>query len=363
MDLVSDGVNDDRLYVVERSGRIRILDLTTRQLLPGNFLDVSSQIVCCGEIGLLGLTFHPDFATNGYFYVNYTSPPRAGIDPLRNRTWNNLTHIARFTASSATATSVSTATEQDVILVDQPFGNHNAGDLAFGPDGYLYVPLGDGGSGNDPQNRAQNDGLLLGKLLRLDVDNPSGGNNYGIPADNPFVGNPSVLDEIYAIGLRNPWRIAFDRTNGDLYIADVGQGDWEEVNFQAGGTAGGQNYGWKPCEGSFQRGSTTIPCNNANFTDPILEYGHDGDTGGFSITGGFVYRGQHAQGLLGYYLAADYVSNNLFLTRQISPGVFSPTVIQNTADSNVPNLSSISTFGEDNFGNLYVGSLGGDRDL
>ena len=362
VDLTNDGVNPERLYVVERSGRIRIIDLTTRQI-TATLLDISGQIECCGETGLLGLTFHPDFANNGYFYVNYTAPLRPNPDgtsaPNNQGNLVATTTIERYTMSSPTATSVVANSGLVILEVDQPYGNHNAGDLVFGPDGLLYIPLGDGGSGNDPENRSQDNSTYLGKLLRIDVDNPSGGRNYGIPPGNPFVGDANVLDEIFATGLRNPFRASFDRATGDFYTADVGQNAWEEVDFIPAGSPGGQNFGWKPCEGDHPRGNTgATPCPNPAFTDPIFEYDRNA---GRSITGGFVYNGQHADDLVGYYVCADFVTANFFVFRRNPDGSITNAPTVNGGASDTPGVGSVSTFGEDLAGNLYVANLSSGR--
>jgi hypothetical protein len=280
---------DDRLFVVEKGGRIKILnpDTTVNTEL---FLNITSQVSTGGEQGLLGLAFHPDYATNGYFYVNYTKP-------------NGDTQISRFTVDPIDPNIADPTSELPIIGYAQPFSNHNGGGIAFGLDGYLYIAAGDGGSGGDPGNRAQNTTLLLGKLLRIDVDNPSGGNNYGIPADNPFEGSIVDAEEIWAYGLRNPWRFSFDSENGDLWIGDVGQGSIEEIN-KVAVTAGGLNYGWRCYEGSQPYNTTGCPPME-DLTFPIAEYTHDG--GNCSITGGYVYHGIYTN-IQGLYFFADYCS-------------------------------------------------------
>ena len=232
VDIVHAG--DNRLFIVEQNnGRIRIMD-QDGNINPTNFLDIGSRVgSTANEQGLLGLAFHPNYASNGYFYVNYTAT-------------NGNTNISRFTVSANP--DVANANSEVILLtVSQPYNNHNGGGIKFGPDGYLYIGMGDGGSGGDPGNRAQNTTNLLGKMLRIDVD---GGSPYSIPVDNPFVNNGSVSNEIWAIGVRNPWRFSFDRQTGDLWIADVGQGDWEEINMQPAASNGGENYGWRCYEGN-----------------------------------------------------------------------------------------------------------------
>ncbi len=275
--------------MVEQGGRIKIIqgDGTVN---PVPYLDISSIISSGNERGLLGLAFHPDYANNGYFYVNYTKP-------------NGDTQVSRFSVDSGNPDLADENSELPIIGYTQPFSNHNGGNLAFGPDGYLYISSGDGGSGGDPGNRAQNINLLLGKLLRIDVDNPSGGNNYGIPVGNPFVGNPNAREEIWAYGLRNPWRFSFDFTENNLWIADVGQNNWEEINRVAASEAG-LNYGWRCYEGNHPFNTDNCPP-QSELTFPIAEYSH---ANGCSITGGYVYRGTVYSDIAGFYFFADYCS-------------------------------------------------------
>jgi glucose/arabinose dehydrogenase len=336
-----------RLFIVNQSGIIRIFDLNTNTLLPTEFLNITGPVLFGGERGLLGLAFHPDFQNNGYFYVDYIDDPSGD------------THISRFTAADpASNATVDPATELLLLTIDQPSGasftNHKGGDLNFGPDGYLYIAVGDGGSGGDPGNRAQNPQDLLGKILRIDVDNPGSGNNYGIPPSNPFAGTQSPTDyrdEIWALGVRNPWRFSFDRSTGDMYIADVGQGAWEEVDFQAAGSAGGVNYGWRCYEGNhtYDLSGGCLPMGNYMF--PVFEYDH-GANGGQSITGGFVYRGTDVPSLVGWYVLSDYVSGNFWLLRKNGAtweSDFQPDV----------RASNITSFGEDDDGELYAARLSG----
>lgn len=334
VDLTGAGDGSERLFITEKDGRIRVYDQATATVQAANFLDITDRVTANGERGLLGLAFHPDFATNGCFFVNYTTVARNGLS-------TGTTVIARYKAAPG-ATTVDPATELVLLSIPQPFSNHNAGDLAFGPDGYLYIPTGDGGGGGDPRNNSQNPRSLLGKMLRIDVDNQDAGLNYAIPATNPFVGDTSVLDEIWAIGLRNPWRISFDRSTGALWIGDVGQGQREEVNFQPAGSAGGQNYGWDCREGLIDYDENSDPSSPlcatvGTLTEPVFDYTRSSTTGGTSITGGFVYRG-HASDLLGYYLAADFNSNRFFLY----PAAGGTMEFQNQST-----ISSISSFGED----------------
>jgi hypothetical protein len=279
---------------------------------------------------LLGLAFHPDYETNGYFFVNYT-------DAAGN------TVIASYSVSGnpnvANAGSGST-----ILTVAQPFSNHNGGQLAFGPDGYLYVALGDGGSGGDPGNRAQNTNDLLGKLLRLDVDAAS---PYAVPASNPFVGQAGARGEIWALGLRNPWRFSFDRRSGDLFTADVGQGTWEEINVQPAASAGGENYGWRLMEGAHCYNPAT-GCDPGGLTYPALEYPHTG--GNCSVTGGYRYRGTAFPFLDGTYLFGDFCTGIIWGGRRGGNG---PWRMQQLLDS----PHQLATFGEDEQGELYLASF------
>jgi glucose/arabinose dehydrogenase len=284
--------NDARLFVVEQGGKIKIIQSDgTVNATP--FLDISGQISSGGERGLLGLAFHPDYANNGYFYVNYTKP-------------NGDTQVSRFSVDSGNPDLADPNSELPIIGYSQPFSNHNGGCLAFGPDGYLYIAAGDGGSGGDPGNRAQNINVLLGKLLRIDIDNPAGGNNYGIPPNNPFVGNPNAKEEIWAYGLRNPWRFSFDLTDNNLWIGDVGQGDVEEIDRESINEAG-LNYGWRCYEGSQPYNTTGCPPME-DLTFPFAEYSSSNGSGNCSITGGYVYRGSVYSDIAGLYFYADYCS-------------------------------------------------------
>ncbi len=273
MNLQADG--SGRLFILEKAGRIRILQ--NGQLLDQPFLDISSRVGSSGnEQGLLGLAFHPQYAQNGRFFVNYTDN-------------NGDTVIARYQVSSD-PNLADPNSEVKLLGVDQPFANHNGGVLAFGPDGYLYAGLGDGGSQGDPYNNAQNTKVLLGKILRLDVDSAE---PYAIPSDNPF-GN-----EVWAYGLRNPWRLSFDKSTGDLYIGDVGQNTWEEIDYLPKGSAGGINFGWNLREGAHDYNGHASP----DLTEPVAEYSHQ--EGGCSVTGGYVYHGSMPE-WNGIYLYGDY---------------------------------------------------------
>ena len=319
-----------RLFVVEQSGRIRIVK--GGQLLATPFLDLSSRISSGGERGLLGLAFHPQYAQNGRFYVNYTNP-------------SGNTRIAEFRVSGDP--DVADAGSQRVLLaVVQPFANHNGGGLAFGNDGKLYAGLGDGGSAGDPLGNGQDLGTHLGKMLRLDVDRAD-----GIPTDNPFLGTPGALPEIWAYGLRNPWRFAFDSASGDLYIADVGQDAWEEVDVGLASRHGGENYGWSVMEGDHCYASAS--CDRAGLTLPVLEYGHDE---GCSITGGVVYRGCRMPGYAGTYFYGDFCSHFVksfrFQGGQVSDH-------RDWSNSLGRNLSDVAAFGTDADGEMYLLDLTG----
>ena len=325
------GDGSDRLFVVQRDGRVRVVKSGNLQSSP--FLDISSRIAAGGERGLLGLAFHPDFETNGYLYVYYTRP---GGD-LR---------ISRLTANSA-RTHASLTTEYVLLTIEHSQNsNHNGGALAFGPDGHLYIATGDGGGAGDPLENGQDiTGELLGKILRIDPDGTGAGphDHYSIPADNPFVGRAGD-DEIWDYGLRNPWRITFDRATGDLYIADVGQGRREEVNLEDAADPGGNNYGWDVMEGSlcFEPSSG---CSLAGDTLPVAEYSH---SQGCSITGGYVYRGSHRD-LRGLYVYGDFCSGRMWTMNASGSG---ETFRRDTS-------LLISSFGESESGELYVTDLSG----
>ena len=345
----------DRLFVVEKSGQIRILDTATGATngtaflaIPGAELDTSS------ERGLLGLAFHPDYATNGQFYVFVTN----AAGDLEVRAYQR----------SAGNADLADASGGDVILtIPHPgFANHNGGWIGFGPDGYLYISTGDGGSGGDPANNAQNPDSLLGKMLRIDVNGDDfagdAGRDYAIPDDNPFVA-ASASDEIWALGLRNAWRPSFDRATGDLYIADVGQGSREEINFQAAGSAGGQNYGWVIREGTQVYDPDrpgNLPLDSPLLVGPVLDYGHTSDgTGGFSVTGGYVYRGPDA-GLQGVYLYADFISDQIWSFRIVDGAVLDAANRTAQFVTLGGQIDLIASFAQDGHGNLYIIGLDGE---
>jgi len=328
-----------RVFILEQSGLIKVVKNGTINPVP--FLDLTGVIDnTANEQGLLGLAFHPDYVNNGYFYVNYTRDPGPG---------NDLTTIARYQVSVGNPDIADTG-ETKILEIQQDAGNHNGGDMHFGPDGFLYIGMGDGGGSNDQFGHAQDISSLKGKMLRIDVDGaPVGGDdlcgsiqNYGIPASNPFV-DIEGCDEIWSYGLRNPWRFSFDRQTGEIYIGDVGQNTWEEINLEPAAT-GGRNYGWSCREGQhdFTNGNE---CIGVSPTDPIIEYSHNPHC---SITGGYVYRGP---GHLfdGYYFYGDYCSDVVWLAIEGDAG-FSSIEWPLAA----PTLNSISSFGEDEEGNLYI---------
>lgn len=326
------GDGSGRLFLCEQTGAVRIFDGS--QLLPTPFLDVGPLSTCCGEQGLLSLAFAPDYASSGELYVHYSDT-------------SGDTVIARFTVHPGDPDVADPASRDTVLWIDQPDTNHNGGQLAFGPDGYLYIGLGDGGGGGDPYGNGQDPVTLLGAILRVDVggdDFPADPDrDYAIPPDNPFVGDPGAADEIWAWGLRNPWRFSFDRSRGDLFIADVGQNQWEEVDFQPADDLGGRNYGW-PCYEGNHPFDTTGCADPSEYVFPILEYSH---SSGCSITGGYRYRGLAFPNLVDWYLYADYCTGTLWGARPSSPSHWSSTVLLATG-------ANVSSFGEDETGELYL---------
>ena len=321
---------DDRLFVVEQTGRIRVIE-GNQQIQPAPFLNITDRIRFGNERGLLGLAFHPDFSTNGFFYVNYTN------------TAGN-THIARFQVAAG-ATVADPDSELILLTVDQPFPNHNGGALKFGPDGFLYIGLGDGGFAGDPINAGQDNQVLLGKMLRIDVDNDTNGMPYAIPADNPFINNSDFREEIWASGLRNPWRFSFDQLTGDLWIADVGQDRQEEINFVPNSEPAGLDFGWRCYEGSNLFNS--VGCaNTSTFYFPVFTY-QTTPSVGESVTGGYVYRGTQNADLVGQYIYGDFVSGRIWALEIVD------NEVSNTEIFNI-GVNEISTFGEDAMGELYV---------
>ncbi len=333
VDIQNAGDNTDRLFVVEQEGRIRVFQNDSLVNSTDIFLDIADQVLYGGEQGLLGLAFHPGYESNGYFYIDYTrSNPRRTV-------------ISRFTVSQNNPNAADPNSELVLLEVEQPFSNHNGGQISFGPDGFLYISFGDGGSGGDPENNGQNKTTLLGSIVRIDVDNPENGMNYGIPDDNPFVGNTNGWDEeIYAYGLRNVWRFSFDSETGNLWAADVGQDKYEEINI----IESGKNYGWRIMEGLHCYNPSTN-CDQNGLELPIWEYSHNSTDGGYSITGGYVYRGSKATELYGYYVYGDFVSGRIwvfaFLGNPANMLLFNNTGL------------AISTFGVDENNELYFASF------
>jgi glucose/arabinose dehydrogenase len=326
---------DSRLFLTEQAGRIVIWDGIS--VLPTPFLDVTALVSCCQERGLLSVAFHPRYAQTGFFFVDYTDT--AGD-----------TVVARYRVSSSDPDRADPASAVVLLHIRQPFANHNGGELQFGPNGYLYVGMGDGGSANDPMCNAQNDASLLGKLLRIDVDSAASSPPfYSVPPDNPFRPGGGAPSEAWAKGLRNPWRFSFDRATGDLWIGDVGQDAREEIDMEPKGSAGGRNYGWKLMEGTIcgAGGSAGCaspgppPCGSPAYTAPVLEYPHAG--GDCSVTGGYVYRGSEMPDFLGGYFYGDFCTGRLRVSgRELA--------------ARAPNLS---TFGEDVVGELYLATTDG----
>ena len=343
---------DGRLFIVERTGLIRIVH-SSGTIRSTPYLDATALVDASGgEMGLLGLAFHPDYATNGYFYVYYTRDPGPGLDRSR---------ISRFQVSAGNSHVANPASELVLMEFEQPFPNHNGGDLHFGPDGYLYIGSGDGGSGGDPQNNGQKTTTLLGKILRIDVDTPPGtgngpdcsisaGANYSIPPANAFSDGDggSGCDEIFTLGLRNPWRFAFDRATGAVWIGDVGQNLYEEIDYLPPGSAGGINLGWRCYEGD-------APYNLANcnrdYLPPVHTYSHA--TGACSVTGGRVYRGALYPVLQGQYFFSDFCRASVRALSGPPGGVLSEREVLP-----VGTLAAPSAFGESATGELYVTDLG-----
>lgn len=328
VDLQHAGDGTDRIFVVEQAGRIYIFENNPNTTVKKLFLNIVDSVSSGGEMGLLGLAFHPNYESNGYFYVNYTKS-----SPYRR------TLISRFRVSSTNPDSADRSSAAILMEITQPYSNHNGGQLAFGPDGYLYIALGDGGSGGDPSNNAQNRSSLLGKLLRIDVDHTQGSLNYAIPPDNPFANNSQGFkEEIYAYGLRNPWRFSFDFITGKLWCADVGQNALEEIDI----VVNGGNYGWRCYEGT--QPYNLSGCSGTNYLSPIWVYPH---SEGYSVTGGYVYRGPNLPELLGKYIYGDYGTRKIWALTY--DGVNSPAN-QFLLTCN----SSISSFGVDMNNELYV---------
>lgn len=319
----------DALYIVEQGGLIQRVEATGGT--PSVFLDIQDLVSAdargngYSERGLLGLAFHPDFAENGQFFVNYTDTRGNSV-------------VARYTLSADDPTVADPASAQIILTQEQPFENHNGGHMAFGPDGYLYIGFGDGGSAFDPLKNGQNLQTLLGKILRIDVNTDQG---YLIPQDNPFVSGDG-LPEIWAYGVRNPWRFSFDRATGDLYIGEVGQNKWEEIDFQPADSKGGENYGWSGYEGNHRLQPDQVA---DNAVMPIVEYAHGAD--GCSVTGGYVYRGEAIPALQGAYLYSDYCTGRVWIAYRDTTDTWQSQVFLDTG-------YQVSSFGEDANGELFI---------
>ena len=320
------GDSSDRIFVGEQGGRIWVVDDDGRASSP--WLDISSLVTAGGEQGLLGLAFHPEFGSNGRFFVDYTD-----VD--------GNTVVAEYGASGATADPESARV---LLRIDQPFANHNGGALQFGPDGYLYIATGDGGAAGDPHENAQDLGTMLGKLLRIDVDARSGDRPYAIPDDNPFIDRDGAVPEIWAYGLRNPWRFSFDEATDSVLIADVGQGEHEEINVSPAGEAG-LNYGWNVLEGPDCYEADD--CDTSGMVLPVAYYTHDE---GCSITGGHVYRGERFPDMAGGYFVGDYCSGTMWALSADRPR-------SNPLVKVLESERSISSFGLDEDGEMYLTDL------
>ena len=366
--MLDDGTH--RKFIIERDGRIRIVD-DQGNVLTTPFLDITDQVDTTFEGGFLGVAFHPDYASNGRFFVKYTFDGGTGFST------ELITRISEFEVSATDPDEADPASERILLEIPQDSNNHNGGDLHFGPDGYLYFGMGDGGGSNDTCNRGQTldpDDLLdcgnhdttpakalLGKMVRIDIDatTPAGTNNlcaadadgsaeYAVPANNPFGGQNNRCGEVWAYGLRNPFRFSFDRDTGDLWIGDVGQGDWEEIDREPAGDAGGGNYGWNVCEGNWLLINPDVPCTLSGHSGPVIEYSSASGSDECSVTGGFRYRGPIAS-MQGRYVYGDFCSGRIWFAEEISPGNWSSEEF-----GLLGGFGNLVGFGEDEAGNLYV---------
>jgi glucose/arabinose dehydrogenase len=333
---------DNRVFIVERLGKIWACDANGNKLTSEPFLDITDEVFTVfpkgyDERGLLGMTFHPNFPDSPYFYVNYI-----GLD--------SNSHIARFTVNADHKNKAIKGSEQTILKVIQPKGadfvNHKSGCLKFGPDGYLYVTFGDGGSAGDPHNNAQDLSKLLGKMIRIDINKRSNGKNYSVPPDNPFVGVADAKDEIWATGLRNPFRWSFDKLTGDLWLPDVGQDIWEEINFQMKGAKGGRNYGWSCYEADHNFKFNGCDYNGTPYTFPIVEYKHT-ENPCAAITGGYIYRGSKYPKLYGMYVYNDYCTGKYSVVFRQTQTWLNVFMLDEDDESYV-------SFGEDSKGELYT---------
>jgi len=330
------GDGSGRLFIADQEGRIWIM--RDGAVLDQPLLDIAGRVSCCGERGLLGIAFHPDFPADPRVFVDYTDN---GGDTV----------VSSFVVPAGTPDRADAGSEVEILTFAQPYANHNGGALAFGMDGFLYISTGDGGSAGDPQGNGQRLDTLLGKILRIDVDAASGGDPYAVPGSNPFVGRSGARGEIWLTGLRNPWRMSFDRTTGDLWIGDVGQGNWEEIDVARSSAGGGANYGWNKMEGNhcYPIGSS---CTKTGLTLPATEYNHGG--GRCTVIGGGVYRGAAYSILRGGYLFADYCSGTIWGIVASKNGIQSPVAMGSTG-------SGLAGFGESEDGELYVVNVSNGR--
>lgn len=344
LDIVNAGDGTNRIFIVGLEGTVRIISGGT--ILPVPFLDISGDSIpnTTGERGLLSLVFHPgyDGVSNRYFFIYYCVP--SGV------------RITRFQTAVGNPDITDETTGTVLLTIDEPVGGHNGAKLHFGPDGNLYFATGDGGGSNDPTNEAQNGNSLLGKMIRINVDNFTTPPYYSIPIDNPYVSDPLVRDEVFAIGFRNPWRWSFDRLNNDVWIADVGEGAREEINYRTLATSGGINYGWRCYEGT-EPNNTTGCLPQSSYISPIFEYEHNSSTGGFSVTGGYVYRGSEFGAMYGYYICSDFISGNAWLIKPNGSGGWNVSQQNYVLGGNLPKF--ITSFGEDENGVLYAVSYSG----
>jgi glucose/arabinose dehydrogenase len=331
--IINSGDGKNRLFVVEQSGIIKVFENLKNATVSHVFLDISDRVLFGGEQGLLGTAFHPNYEENGYFYVDYVT-----ANPLR-------TVVSRYSVNPSNPDQSDKDSEFIILEIDQPFSNHNGGQLAFGADGFLYVGLGDGGSGGDPYGNAQNKSSLLGKILRIDVNSPSEGKNYSIPADNPFTGNTlGYREEIYANGFRNPWRFSFDSVTGELWVGDVGQNEREEIDV----VEKGDNCGWKVMEGTLCY-SPPSGCNQTGLKLPVWEYSHDQ---GNAIIGGYVYHATKLTDFDGAYFYGDYGTGKIWALWYNATGNSTNILLADMT-------TSIASFGVDESGEIYFAGVDG----
>lgn len=332
LDLQSPDDGTNRIFVAEQGGSIKVFPNDETTQASTTFLDLENRIVSTGELGLLGFAFHPNYSSNGFFYVTYTPTEDMAL-------------VSRFQVSGASEDIADIASETILLRIPQPETNHNGGQLAFGPDGYLYIASGDGGGGGDPQDNAQNLENLLGAILRIDVDGSGPESNYGIPLDNPFINMENARAEIYAYGLRNPWRFSFDTQTNSIWAADVGQGELEEINI----IENGGNYGWNILEGTSCFSAEN--CDSSNTIAPIFEYNHDANDR--SITGGYIYRGEEVSSLKGYYIYGDFISGRIWaLDSNLNGNPDNQLLVESGLN--------ISSFGTDANNEIYVCSFDGN---